>query len=132
MAIADFFFTFGMFFILRLSMLYAYNIIKARKEFKSRVQNVLVYGIGNKSVALISRFANSTHNNIVGFIQYGDTDVNHFQRHSTNFLSLKPRFDPLFPYIYLLCPIQQQVLVRICYFLLPKLLQQPCTLRFHS
>ena len=77
MAIADFFFTFGMFFILRLSMLYAYNIIKARKEFKSRVQNVLVYGIGNKSVALISRFANSTHNNIVGFIQYGDTDVNH-------------------------------------------------------
>lgn len=77
MAIADFFFTFGMFFILRLSMLYAYNIIKARKEFKSRVQNVLVYGIGIKSVALISRFANSTHNNIVGFIQYGDTDVNH-------------------------------------------------------
>ena len=32
MAIADFFFTFGMFFILRLSMLYAYNIIKARKD----------------------------------------------------------------------------------------------------
>lgn len=77
MTVADFFFTFGMFFILRLAMLYAYNIIKARKEFKSRVQNVLVYGIGIKSVALISRFANSSRHSIAGFIQFGDTDVNH-------------------------------------------------------
>ena len=41
MAVADFFFTFGMFFILRLSMLYAYNVIKARKDLKDNVQNVL-------------------------------------------------------------------------------------------
>ena len=77
MAVADFFFTFGMFFILRLSMLYAYNIIKARKEYRDNVQNVLIYGIGIKSVSLLSRFANSTRYNIVGFVQFGNSDVNH-------------------------------------------------------
>ena len=77
MAVADFFFTFGMFFILRLSMLYAYNVIKARKDLRDNVQNVLIYGIGIKSVSLLSRFANSTRYNIVGFVQYGNSDVNH-------------------------------------------------------
>ena len=77
MAVADFFFTFGMFFILRLSMLYAYNFIKARKEYRDNVQNVLIYGIGIKSVSLLSRFANSTRYNIVGFVQFGNSDVNH-------------------------------------------------------
>ena len=77
MAVADLFFTFAMFFILRLAMLYAYNIVKARKEYKDKVQNVLIYGIGIKSVSLISRFADSENYNIVGFIQYGNTDVSH-------------------------------------------------------
>ena len=77
MTVADFFFTFGMFFLLRLSMLYAYNVIKARKEFRESVQNVLVYGIGVKSVSLLSRFANSSRHNIVGFIQFGDIHATH-------------------------------------------------------
>ena len=58
-------------------MLYAYNVIKARKDLKDNVQNVLIYGIGIKSVSLLSRFANSTRYNIVGFVQYGNSDVNH-------------------------------------------------------
>ena len=77
MAVADFFFTFGMFFLLRLAMLYAYNIIKARQEYRDNSQNVLIYGIGIKSVALISRFANSSRYNVVGYIQYGNSDVKH-------------------------------------------------------
>ena len=77
MAVADFFFTFGMFFLLRLAMLYAYNIIKARQESRDNSQNVLIYGIGIKSVALISRFANSSRYNVVGYIQYGNSDVKH-------------------------------------------------------
>ena len=77
MTVADFFFTFGMFFLLRLAMLYAYNVIKARKEFRESVQNVLVYGIGVKSVSLLSRFANSSRHNIVGFIQFGDIHATH-------------------------------------------------------
>ena len=77
MAVADFFFTFGMFFLLRLAMLYAYNIIKARQEYRDNSQNVLIYGIGIKSVALISRFENSSRYNVVGYIQYGNSDVKH-------------------------------------------------------
>ncbi len=77
MAVADFFFTFGMFFMLRLAMLYAYNIIKLRRDHKEKVQNVLIYGIGIKSVSLLSRFANSSKYHIVGFVQYGESEVNH-------------------------------------------------------
>ena len=77
MAVADFFFTFGMFFILRLAMLYAYNVIKMRRDNKENVQNVLIYGIGIKSVSLLSRFVNSATYNIVGFVQFGESEVNH-------------------------------------------------------
>ena len=77
MAVADFFFTFGMFFIFRLAMLYAYNIVKARKEDRDNSQNVLIYGIGIKSVSLISRFANSSRYNVVGYVHYGNSDVKH-------------------------------------------------------
>ena len=77
MAIADFFMTFGMFFILRIVMIFTYNMVKARLEGSSQLLNVLVYGIGVKSVSLLSRFQNSTHHRILGFIQFGNTDVNH-------------------------------------------------------
>ena len=77
MTIADFFFTFVLFFILRLSMLFVYNIFKSQRDSIVNTQNVLIYGIGIKSVALLSRFADSNRHHIVGFIQYGDTDVSH-------------------------------------------------------
>ena len=77
MAIADFFMTFGMFFILRIVMIFTYNMVKTRLEGNSQLLNVLVYGIGVKSVSLLSRFQNSTHHRIRGFIQFGNTDVNH-------------------------------------------------------
>ena len=93
MTVADFFFTFGMFFLLRLAMLYAYNVIKARKEFRESVQNVLVYGIGVKSVALLSRFDNSSRHNIVGFIQFGDTNVTHvISEKKVNYVSSEEQF----------------------------------------
>ena len=77
MAIADFFFTFGLFFILRLSMLFVYNIFKSQRNSIVDIQNVLIYGIGIKSVSLLSRFADSTRHHIVGLVQYGNTDVSH-------------------------------------------------------
>ena len=93
MTVADFFFTFGMFFLLRLAMLYAYNVIKARKEFRESVQNVLVYGIGVKSVSLLSRFANSSRHNIVGFIQFGDTNITHvISEKKVNYVSSEEQF----------------------------------------
>ena len=77
MAASDFFLTFGMFFILRLAMLYAYNMIKSQMEHRDSIQNILVYGIGIKSVSLLNRFANSSNYNVVGFIQFGNTNVTH-------------------------------------------------------
>ena len=77
MMIADFFFTLFSFFILRVVMLVAYDVIKERLEYRRKCQNVLIYGVGEKSVSLIARFQNSPHYRIVGFVQYGTQSVNH-------------------------------------------------------
>ena len=77
MVLADFFFTFIAFFLLRAAMLIAYDIVKQKVADKRRSQNVLVYGIGDKSVSLIARLQKSEHYNIVGFVQFGDHKVSH-------------------------------------------------------
>lgn len=76
-AVTDFFLTFSLFFVLRIAMLFAYSILKARQDYREQVKDVLVYGVGMKSVSLLSRFEHSAHYNIVGFVQFGDTKVNH-------------------------------------------------------
>lgn len=58
-------------------MLIAYDIVKQKVADKRRSQNVLVYGIGDKSVSLIARLQKSEHYNIVGFVQFGDHKVSH-------------------------------------------------------
>ena len=73
----DFFLTFGAFFFLRVAMLIAYDVIKERMEERKKCQNVLVYGVGVKSVSLIARLKESSHYNIVGFLEYGKTSVSH-------------------------------------------------------
>ena len=73
----DFFLTFGAFFFLRVAMLIAYDVIKDKMEERKKCQNVLVYGVGVKSVSLIPRLKESTHYNIVGFLEYGKSAVSH-------------------------------------------------------
>ena len=75
--ICDFFLTFGAFFFLRLAMLIAYDVVKGKMEIRKQCQNVLVYGVGVKSVSLIPRLKESPHYNIVGFLQYGRSSVSH-------------------------------------------------------
>lgn len=77
MVLADFFLTFGMFFILRIAMIFSYNMVKRSLENSSKRQNILVYGIDVKSVSMLSRFQNSSHYKIVGFVEYGNSDVKH-------------------------------------------------------
>lgn len=77
MMMADFFFTFVMFFMLRVAMLVAYSLISDRISFRKKCKNVLIYGVGDKSVSMIARLQNSTHYRIVGFIQYGNRSLNH-------------------------------------------------------
>lgn len=75
--LADFFLTFAFFFIIRVAMLMTYDAVKARMDHRKECQNVLVYGVGVKSVSLIARLEHSSHYNIVGFLQFGKSSVNH-------------------------------------------------------
>lgn len=77
LAIVDFFVTFAALFFMRMAMLIVYDIIKGRMEHRRKCQNVLVYGISEKSVALIARLQNSPHYNVVGFLQYGQGGFSH-------------------------------------------------------
>ena len=77
MMLADFFLTCAAFFVLRVSMILVYDFVKNRLEYRKNCMNVLIYGIGDKSVSLISRLQNSPHYRIVGFIQYGNAAVDH-------------------------------------------------------
>ena len=75
--LADFFLTCAAFFVLRVAMIVVYDYVKSRLEYRKNCMNVLIYGIGDKSVSLISRLQNSLHYRIVGFIQYGKAEVDH-------------------------------------------------------
>lgn len=77
MMIVDFFLTFSLFFILRVTMTLAYDAIKGRLDCKRECKNVLVYGVSEKSVSIISRLSNSENYKIVGFVQYGNQKVSH-------------------------------------------------------
>lgn len=77
MMMADFFFTFVMFFMVRVAMVVAHSLVMDRYSARKHFQNVLIYGVGDKSVSMISRLQNSTHYKIVGFIQYGSQNFSH-------------------------------------------------------
>ena len=77
MMIVDFFLTFSLFFILRVTMTLAYDAIKGRLDRKRECKNVMVYGVSEKSVSIISRLFNSEDYKIVGFVQYGNQKVSH-------------------------------------------------------
>lgn len=75
--ISDFFLSFGAFFAMRVIMLISYDMVKSKVSERKLSQNVLIYGVGVKSVSLISNLKESQHYNIVGFIQYGKIGVSH-------------------------------------------------------
>lgn len=61
----------------RVIMIVAYEIIKSRIENKKEKMRTLVYGLTDKSVATIKRLQASKHFNIVGFITYGEINIEH-------------------------------------------------------
>jgi FlaA1/EpsC-like NDP-sugar epimerase len=73
----DMFLTCAAFLVVRGMMIIIYDIFKSKVNIKKNCQDVIIYGIGDKSVALVSRLQNSTRYNIVGFIQYGKSAVSH-------------------------------------------------------
>ena len=75
--IVDFFLTFSLFFIVRIAMTLAYDAIKGNLDHKRECKNILIYGVSEKSVSMISRLSNSSHYKIVGFVQFGKQTVSH-------------------------------------------------------
>ena len=57
--------------VLRVMMLVFYDALKSRIAASRRVKNVLIYGVDDKSVAMIMRLQNSTHYRIMGCLTYG-------------------------------------------------------------
>lgn len=92
--VSDFLLTFAGFFFLRMAMLLAYDYVKERMEVRKSTYNVLVYGVGVKSVSMISRLQDSAHYKIVGFLQYGSSNVSHvISEKKTYYVSTEQEFD---------------------------------------
>lgn len=77
MGIGDFLLTTLAFLFLRVLMIVAYDVVKNRLEYRKKCMNVLIFGVGDKSVALVGRLQASSHYKIVGFILHGDGTYNY-------------------------------------------------------
>ena len=61
----------------RVIMLYVYDALKRRSfNYKPR-KRVLIYGIGDKSISMVTRLQNSPHYRVVGFLTYGAAPERH-------------------------------------------------------
>lgn len=100
-AVIDGFITLGMLILIRVSMIVAYDLVKAKLKEHRKRQNVLIYGTGDKSVAQVTRLQNSSHYNTMGFLTFGKRLKNHsivnckvyYFESEENIKFLKERFD---------------------------------------
>ncbi len=69
--VSDLILTLAALIVLRVLMLVAYDALKSRIAANRRVKKVLIYGVDDKSVAMIMRLQNSTHYRIMGCLTYG-------------------------------------------------------------
>ena len=76
-SIIDGFISLGLLIMIRVSMIVAYDLVKAKLKEHRKRQNVLIYGTGDKSVAQVTRLQNSSHYNVLGFLTYGQRLKNH-------------------------------------------------------
>lgn len=77
MVIMDFFITLGALLLIRVVMVTVYDRMLTRTKRISKVKHVLVYGISDKAVSMISRLRNSPHYSIAGFIAFGKEPKGH-------------------------------------------------------
>ncbi len=77
LAIMDSFVSLGLLILVRVVMIVAYDLVKARIKVQRKRQNILIYGTGDKSVAQVTRLQNSSHYNVMGFLTYGQRLKNH-------------------------------------------------------
>lgn len=73
----DFLLTLCALVVVRVMMIVAYDLIKHSLKRRSNCSRVLIYGTGDKSVALVTRLQNSPHYEVSGFLTYGPRLKNH-------------------------------------------------------
>ena len=61
----------------RVVMLYVYDALKRRSYSYKPRKRVLIYGIGDKSISMVTRLQNSPHYRVVGFLTYGAAPERH-------------------------------------------------------
>ena len=61
---------------MRVAMIIVYEVVKDRSRKRGKYKTILVYGTSPKSVAQITRLQDSVKYDIVGFLEYGKSDVN--------------------------------------------------------
>ncbi len=62
--------TFSALVIMRVVMVVVYNIVQEKQGAKQKAFKILIYGVGNKSVSLVTRLKESPHYRVQGFLQY--------------------------------------------------------------
>lgn len=71
--LADASLTICLLIFVRLLMIKLYNVIKFRAINTHQASRVLIYGISDKSVALVGRLEKSPHYKVIGFVTCGET-----------------------------------------------------------
>ena len=67
----DCFFTIGFLLMVRVAMIIAYDMLREKVISSRKRMNVMVYGVDDKSVAVVTRLNNSPHYNVIGYLNYG-------------------------------------------------------------
>ena len=57
--------------MVRVMMIVAYDTLREKVISSRKRVNVMVYGVDDKSVATVTRLANSPHYNVIGYLNYG-------------------------------------------------------------
>ena len=57
--------------LVRVAMIIAYDMLREKVISSRKRMNVMVYGVDDKSVAVVTRLVNSPHYNVIGYLNYG-------------------------------------------------------------
>lgn len=57
--------------MVRVAMIIAYDTLREKVISSRKRMNVMVYGVDDKSVATVTRLANSSHYSVIGYLNYG-------------------------------------------------------------
>lgn len=63
--------------LIRVAMIIVYDLVKNNLKSRKQHQLVLVYGLSEKSVSLVTRLQSSPHYKVVGFLTFGRRMKNH-------------------------------------------------------